>query len=106
MSDLIDRRELINQTNDDAENFIGHPTAVALHDAMVEYAFDFIKEAPAVEAEPIRHGKWSNTLTYGMIKEWNCTNCGASAPYKECSSDQYLSDYCPNCGAKMDGGAE
>lgn len=114
MSNLIDRRELINQINDDAENFIGHPTAVALHNAMVEYALDLIKEAPAVEAEPVRHGRWTD--------EHKCSVCGGVtfSEYNvypvydfDCNGETFFAvdygydlvyhetDFCPFCGAKM-----
>lgn len=106
MSDLIDRRELINQINDDAENFIGHPTAVALHNAMVEYALDLIKEAPAVEAEPVRHGRW-NSITNCSNAGVYCSVCGKKVwkeDYAWCNRKNKLrSDYCPHCGAIMDG---
>jgi rubrerythrin len=49
-----------------------------------------IADAPTVEAEPVRHGKWTVTPVY--IK---CSECGESfmlIPQK----------YCPNCGARMD----
>lgn len=49
---------------------------------------------PTIEAEPIRHGHWVTTAT-GWIY---CSNCDREPP----NETNYRSDYCPNCGAKMD----
>ena len=41
-------------------------------------------------------------------KEWyhpyQCSVCGETAPLDFCGESHYRSNYCPNCGAKMDGG--
>lgn len=57
---------------------------------------------PAVDAEPVRHGRWIDngdyvTTAYGSLDVNVCSNCNA-----EVTIDHYDS-YCPNCGAKMDG---
>lgn len=33
--------------------------------------------------------------------EWKCSRCGEAALYEERSGAQYLSNYCPHCGYKM-----
>ena len=59
-----------------------------------------IRNAPTVDAEPVRHGKWTHeyypTVWYGPgdPPEWVCSVC------KDRAYNTY--DYCPNCGAKMD----
>lgn len=51
---------------------------------------------------PVPHGRWKSgpylTVWYGPGEppEWECTQC------RERAYNTY--DYCPNCGAKMDGG--
>lgn len=67
-------------------------------------AVDMLKKAPTVDAEPVRHGKWIPKMIiiggrkhfYGMI----CSVCGEYA--LEAEGDEFLTDYCYNCGAKMD----
>ena len=60
-----------------------------------------IQDAPTVEAEPIKHGRWK-----GMNKnkynddEATCSICGVT--FASGYSNPYWWDYCPNCGAKMD----
>ena len=54
------------------------------------------EEAPAVDAEPVRHGRWF--FDSGVDHCEKCTECKSPKP------PHYISDnYCPNCGAKMDG---
>ena len=58
-----------------------------------------IARQKAADVVPVRHGRWVNTHSdsefvqcclckYPVYAAWNVTN------------------YCPNCGAKMDGGAD
>lgn len=60
--------------------------------------FNVINGAPAVDAEPVRHGK--------------CELCGRGKPIKaftvlpECGlqcGPSIMARYCPNCGVRMDG---
>lgn len=60
-----------------------------------------IRNAPTIDAEPVRHGRWLYnsypTVWYGHGEppEWVCSEC------EERAYNTY--DYCPNCGANMDG---
>ena len=44
--------------------------------------------APSADVAPVVHGRWLG---------YECSVCGVSSEYGS-------SNYCPNCGAKMDGG--
>ena len=60
-----------------------------------------IKNAPTVDAvEVVRHGRW---VKHG--RKWQCTNCKVLMSIDGTPKENLL-NYCPNCGAKMDGGAE
>lgn len=52
------------------------------------------REAPTIEAVPVRHGKWITKSTGGEYFDC-CSECG----YVEWGDPN---KYCPNCGAKMD----
>lgn len=59
-----------------------------------------------VEVSPVRHGRWS-------IDEFGhyCTVCREYGPEIEGDAEiaellKYGTPYCPNCGAKMDGGTD
>ena len=58
-----------------------------------------LRDMKTADVAPVRHGRWVNTHSdsefvqcclckYPVYAAWNVTN------------------YCPNCGAKMDGGAD
>lgn len=59
-----------------------------------------LKEAPTIEAEPVRHGHWVTKTRhehYPSGKEYEedfCSICGKRG------SVEY--EYCPHCGAKLD----
>lgn len=61
---------------------------------VLEYA-DKLHQLPAADVEPVRHGYWD--------KDMECSKCGELAPISEVTGERYKWDYCPNCGAKMDG---
>lgn len=55
-----------------------------------------IEAIPAADVAPVVHGRWE----YDHWCEFKCSVCGAwskSEPYRG------KENYCPNCGAKMDG---
>lgn len=68
------------------------------------------KRAAAAGAAPVAHGRWDGEgdgYADGelVIDVWYCSRCG------HCIDDgtddpAILPNYCPNCGAKMDGGGE
>jgi hypothetical protein len=69
-----------------------------------------IINAPAADVVEVRKAKWitgnENPRTYGRIRSM-CGRCGAFALYEFVNVGSFgecLSNYCPNCGAKMDGG--
>lgn len=63
--------------------------------------FDIISEIPAADVVPVVHGRWDTgrfNLETGNYEE-QCTHCWNF-------SKEYDKPYCPNCGAKMNGGAD
>jgi len=58
-----------------------------------------IADAPTIDAEPVRHGKWECTyLPNGFLLEQTCSECGLT--FEEPSGVDY--NYCPQCGCRMD----
>ena len=71
---------------------MNHPKADAICENMQE-----LVDIHTIEAEPVKHGRWIK-----RPDERICPFCNDRHSYfggKE-------KNYCPNCGAKMDGGAE
>ena len=60
-----------------------------------------IKKMPKgtiADAAPVVHGRWGNNGIPGSML------CGCSVCGFTCGASSFF--YCPNCGAKMDGGAD
>lgn len=60
----------------------------------------FVKAQPAADVEPVVHGEWRENGLNGFAYALICSKCGYIDGYP--FNDRYR--YCPNCGAKMDGG--
>lgn len=55
-----------------------------------------VRNAPTIDAEPVRHGQLISTGTDELYCEWgDCTVCG--------SDNRINSKFCNNCGAKIEG---
>lgn len=64
----------------------GHPAVVDLED---------IADIPAADVVEVKHGRWvDNGIPESMLSK--CSVC-------DYSCGAYSFNYCPNCGAKMDG---
>ena len=68
-------------------------------DIRTEESCDYFKEKTTVGAEPVRHGKWT-----GKGFAYKCSACGNREPESTKEYAERYWHYCPNCGAKMDGG--
>ena len=66
-----------------------------LDDLHIAGAMNAINEMPAIEAEPVKHGKW---LGYPAL--WECSECGKWIHKDEIKYFNY--QFCPHCGAKME----
>lgn len=54
-----------------------------------------IENAPTIEAEPVKHGRWKCESDMETYTIWRCSECGIGF--------EHTSPYCRNCGAKMGG---
>ena len=62
-------------------------------------AYDVVM-LPAADVAPVRHGQWEKKS--GL---YSCSECGKTCPYDVQADviEYWACNYCPNCGAKMDG---
>ncbi len=64
---------------------------------------EYLDEFPAADVAPVVHGRWSDAGFGELPKHapygWACSVCGGIS-----FNNEYT--HCPNCGAKMDGGAD
>lgn len=64
-------------------------------------------DAPAADVAPVVHGRWDDSGRYTFPSgstAVRCTNCGCALTESEYHLNNW--NYCPVCGAKMDGGEE
>lgn len=101
MAEYIDREKLLDDL-----------LAAAKHGGMGEIIAQtlmrYVKRQPAADVAPVVHGQWDGEgdgFADGeiVLDVWYCSECG------HCIDDGtddpcVLPNYCPNCGAKMDGG--
>lgn len=98
MADYIEREALI-----------GDLTAAMDHRGMGQVIgktlIRYVKRQPAADVAPVVHGRWDDSGRYtfpsGSIAV-RCTNCGCALTESEYRLNNW--NYCPVCGAKMDGG--
>ena len=58
------------------------------------------------DAARVVHGYWSIILDDYDNEMMQCSICGAEFYDGDNDTVEHFSNYCPNCGAKMDGGKE
>ena len=94
---VIDADELLAE--DFTDSFVD-PYDQAIFEAIIE-------QAPTIEAEPVKHGRWvaDDKFDNGKSSIFHCSECY----YSKATSVLYTSEklsadepYCKKCGAKMD----
>ena len=96
MDECIDRKTLINNLELLARHEDRFRRCVIL--GVVET----IRAMKAADVVPVKHGKWIESANFDT-GFWVCSKCGFVS---EAIAAPKLYNYCPNCGAKMDGGVE
>lgn len=80
--------------------------AVQLSYGNYEATRNALYEIPAADVAPVRHGRWITWEEAGndipSPHRHECSVCHDAAQVLV-NGVELLSDYCPNCGAKMDG---
>ena len=67
----------------------------------IESVLEYVENLPAADVAPVVHGEW--LLRHeGCGHYWECSVCHENP----CIYVTKHTKFCPNCGAKMDGGAE
>lgn len=117
MAEYIERKVAINRIKeyaldvygidlDDAKQFGGSSRAENYCEGLYE-ATELVDDIPAANVAPAVHGRWDDSGRYtfpGGSTAVSCTECGCKLTVSEFRLNKW--NYCPNCGAKMDGDAE
>ena len=92
------------------ENYISREAALtALQDSdlfnTTERQLRAILELPAADVAEVVHGQWLLDSRWQSWQHRECSRCKIMIQRTKEVPDQYW-QYCPNCGARMDGGNE
>ena len=63
--------------------------------AALKCCIDLFQNFPTVDAAEVVHGQWDAVFEYEDFQYAHCSVCGKRS--------EYMTKFCPNCGAKMDG---
>ena len=89
MAEYIKKEDIEQKIQDGLNNLVlGHDAIEVL---------GMIYEMPAADVAPVRHGRWLCVDT-DTEQFFLCNRCK--------KKEYWESNYCPNCGAKMDGGEQ
>lgn len=103
MGDLIEKNKIYEAVYDLACKSAGVIGGISEDYAYgLREAAHMIEEAPAVDAVPVSHGRW---VEYPVAHYFKCSKCKYIVPYKKAVriNEKQAYNYCPSCGAKMDG---
>lgn len=102
MAEYIERDALLNKLCEENCNRTFEPGRATCANC---YLGHVLSEAPAADVAPVVHGRWepcfdeNGRWRQGFAK---CPNC--KKEYYAHAINHF--NYCPNCGARMDGGAD
>ena len=103
MAEYIERETLYEKAYWHGEHpDVGNP----FPDGVDAIDIEDVDAIPAADVAPVRHGRWKpyheadiGYDEYGV----RCSNCKFEVEDHEVN---FIMKYCPNCGAKMDGGTD
>lgn len=95
MDEYIKRKEALALVRPDAPE--DEKTAVTIATAK-KLVRSILHRTPSADVAPVVHGTWE--LRHGS---WYCSNCGRGYKIKFGVAPACKHNYCPNCGARMDG---
>ena len=90
--------------------YINAELAIQLKDKDMNYVYDlydledFLAGVPTADVAEVKHGEWIDKFNRNrMATQSFCSACGKHSGIGGIESNRHK-PYCPNCGAKMDGG--
>lgn len=106
MNEYIDR-DALRQAVLESQHDNPHPRGMAhiIHDCEHAHFVAMIARFPAADVAPVVHARWMHSRYEDCSEQFELVKCS------QCNHEAYAmafyvrgGNYCPNCGAKMDGG--
>lgn len=99
MTEYISREALNEEIEEEIEAESSFKNGEKLITKGLKIALKDVKKLPAADVQPVKRGRWENTNTPNQLRCSNCEIIHLIAQYPHGDIK-----YCPNCGARMDGG--
>ena len=101
--EYISHEVMMNALADKFKSRIGSSHVPTWNDA-----YDTVTHIPTADVVEVRHGRWiadKEDVEWGnYLIRYRCSECKERPHFDKDKYKFILSPYCPNCGAKMDGG--
>lgn len=72
----------------------------------VDYAHNLIEAQPTIDAAPVIHAHWIQNKGLFRNPIVKCSHCGNFLDMNGVNAGRGNANFCPNCGARMDGGKD
>ena len=95
--EYIDLEETVTTLKRNSQKYFS-----SFHKGYVQ-AIEDLADIPAAKVSPVRHGYWIEQCEESL---YSCSACGAEWVTIEGTPKENDMDFCPHCGAKMDGDGE
>lgn len=104
MAKYIEREALLKNLKENHDDFMTDPTIdkrIKWRESLCYHrVLKAVYKTPLVDVVEVKHGEW---ISNAQTDEFVCSECDGIAPVDCEKEDFYESNFCPNCGAKMDG---
>ena len=98
MTEYIEREAALSLVQPDAPEDGKAAVTIATAKKLVR---SIVRRTPAADVAPAVHGRWIEHKKYIFGTMYDCSVC-----YNRILDNGHAWNYCPNCGAKMDGEAD
>ena len=107
MAEYIDREALEVELNHRLNFLMGENGEYDHYTSGFDEAVTRVENFPDADVAPVVHGRWDDSGRYTFPSgntAVRCTNCGCALTESEYRLNNW--NYCPVCGARMDGGED
>ena len=73
-------------------------------ETLAEFAYNIVSNIPSEDVQPIRRGRWIDIYEWAKMHDSKPSGICTYYWCSKCQTEQEKkSNFCPNCGARMDG---